>query len=267
MLSELNTNNETLHENKKWVVGDGLNAYWPLFEGIFPYLHDTLTVNFQSRPITGTAAEQTFSMTATQVRPNNCASTNSKNMNHAQSVRGAILREMYNFTDSHNSKKRKRQMRSIDSRHEYLLNLSEYADSLDEPEQEIKTVKEMRGKGKKMTELVEIYEHTKNEVQANERHENKKSSGDAVLKSIQSSSHAKENHLDLCEIVVDEWVEKTRKMTSKGLKDMLLSYYSDQPTECKIIKKANKGDNDITGSLVQRVVEYWKKNNTLPNEL
>lgn len=56
-------------------------------------------------------------------------------------------------------------------------------------------------------------------------------------------------------------------MTSKGLKDMLLNYYSDQPIECKMIKKANKGDNDITGSLVQRVDEYWKKNNISPNEL
>ena len=54
-------------------------------------------------------------MTATQVSPNDNASTNSKNMNHAQSVKGAILREMYNFKESHNTVGRKRLMRSNDS--------------------------------------------------------------------------------------------------------------------------------------------------------
>ena len=205
-------------------------------------------------------------MTATQVRPNNSASTNSKNMNHAQSVRGAILREMYNFKDSHGNKKRKRQMRSTNSRHEYLSNLSEYADSLEEPAYKIMTVKEMREKRKKITELVDIHEHTKNEMKANERQENKKSSGDAVLKSIKRSSHAKENHLDVSEIVVDEWVEKAKKMSPKALKDMLFNYYKGQ-AECTLIKKAIKGDNDIPGCLVQRIVEYWKKNNISHNDL
>ena len=36
LLIELNTNNETLQENKKWVAGDGLNAYRPLFVDSFP---------------------------------------------------------------------------------------------------------------------------------------------------------------------------------------------------------------------------------------
>ena len=130
LLIDLIENNTNFENNEKRFSGDELKQYWPLFERKFPYFHDTLTVNFQTRPITSTAAEQTFSMTATQVRPNNSASTNSKNMNHAQTVKGAILREMYDFKESHDNAPRKRAQRSFKSRYKYLSKLATLSDTL-----------------------------------------------------------------------------------------------------------------------------------------
>ena len=67
MIELKNNEKEEFDDGVKWCIDDPLKKYWGIFEKTFPYLHDTLTVNFESRPITGTPAEQTFSMTATQV--------------------------------------------------------------------------------------------------------------------------------------------------------------------------------------------------------
>ena len=228
-----------------------------------PSQHDTLTVNFESRPITGTPAEQTFSMTATQVSPNNSASTNSKNMNHAQSVKGAILREMYNFKESHNTVGRKRLMRSNDSRNEYLSNLSSFSESLSPLNDKIPSVREMAGKGKKIAELVDVYDHAENEMKINEKEGKNKSGGSVVTHYVKRSTIAKSNNLDVVIEEVDALVEKAKKMTVKELKDALLGYYSDQPEECKIIRKLKKGDSKISESLTTRIIDYWKCNNIL----
>ena len=256
-------NDEELDTGLKWSISDPLKKYWNIFEKVFPSLHDTLTVNFESRPITGTPAEQTFSMTATQVNPNNSASTNSKNMNHAQSVKGAILREMYNFKESHNTVGRKRLMRSNDSRNEYLLNLSSFSELLSPSNNKIQSVREMAGKGKKIAELVDIYGHTENEMKINEKEGKNKSGGTVVTHYVKRSTNAKSNNLDVVTEEVDALVEKAKKMSVKELKDALLHYYSDQPEECKIIQKLKKGDSTIPESLTTRIIDYWKSSNTL----
>jgi hypothetical protein len=63
-----------------WLPGDPLKTYWSIFESLFPALHESLTINFEARPITGTTVEQTFTLTSIQVAANNCASTTAKNM-------------------------------------------------------------------------------------------------------------------------------------------------------------------------------------------
>ena len=82
--------------------------YWDLFREFFPAVADLLTVNFEARSVTGTPVEQTFCLTATQIRANQSADTNAKNMNHASSIRGAISREMRDFEDSHDSNNKRR---------------------------------------------------------------------------------------------------------------------------------------------------------------
>lgn len=76
--------------------------YWDTFVKYFPGLGDTLTIHFQARSITGTPVEQTFCLAATQIRANQTADTNAKNMDHASTVKGAITREMRSFEDATN---------------------------------------------------------------------------------------------------------------------------------------------------------------------
>ena len=261
LLIDLIENNTNLENNEKWFSGDELKQYWPLFERKFPYLHDTLTVNFQTRPITSTTAEQTFSMTATQVRPNNSASTNSKNMNHAQTVKGAILREMYDFKESHDNAPRKRAQRSSKSRYKYLSKLATLSDTLTAVKCKIPSVREMRGKGKKISELVEVYVHTQSEMSANAKAGNNIAGGESIMKAVKRSSTAKECNLDFIEIEVDVLEEKAKKMTVKELREALKVYYLDQPEECKIIQKANKGDVTEVNSLLYKIIQCWKNNN------
>jgi hypothetical protein len=81
-----------LNENiDEWQVHEHVSPqYWEVFQKKFPALADTLTVNFQARSITGTPVEQTFCLSATQIRANQSADTNAKNMNHASSVKGLL---------------------------------------------------------------------------------------------------------------------------------------------------------------------------------
>ena len=95
--------------------------YWDLIREYFPAIADSLTVNFQARSITGTPVEQTFCLAATQIRANQSADTNAKNMNHSSSVKGAITREMKAFVDSHstnNKRRRKHMYRGTKSQYE-----------------------------------------------------------------------------------------------------------------------------------------------------
>ena len=39
---------------------------------------------------------------------------------------------------------------------------------------------------------------------------------------------------------------------------MLVQYFVHDPDECKLIKKSIKGDGEVSGSLVNRYVLYWK---------
>ena len=49
-------------------------------------------------------------------------------------------------------------------------------------------------------------------------------------------------------------------MTVKELREALKVYYLDQPEECKIIQKANKGDVTEVISLLYKIIQYWKNN-------
>lgn len=245
-----------------WSNGAALKTYWPLFQREFPSLHDTITINFQSRPITGTTAEQTFSMTATQVHDNNCASTNSKNMSHAQTVKGAILREMFDFKNSHNNIKRKKLLRSGSSRNEYLNEIDrrggEYASQISESNK-TSSVREMCGKGKKIEDLKSVFVYAEEEMLANEKKGNNKASSNEIINSVKRSTYAKENNLDVIEVVKDDLVEKAKRMGKEELKDALKIYYSGNTDECKLISKAKKGDVETTGTFVNLYVSYWRK--------
>ena len=97
-----------------------LKTYWSEFQTMFPALHESLTFNFEARPITSTTVEQTFTLTSTQVRANNCPSTSAKNMQHATNVKGSIMRDMTDYIASQTNNKRTRLVRSSKSRADYL---------------------------------------------------------------------------------------------------------------------------------------------------
>jgi hypothetical protein len=96
-LTKISEGNLMKHLNdniEEWQAHDHVSPqYWEMFHDKFPALADTLTINFQARSITGTPVDQTFCLSATQIRANQSADTNAKNMNHASSVKGAITRE------------------------------------------------------------------------------------------------------------------------------------------------------------------------------
>ena len=107
--------------------------------------------------------------------------------------------------------------------------------------------------------LKSIYVYTKDEMQANEKKGTNVASYKAVIDSVKRSSYAKENNLDVIEVVKDPLIEKARKMHVKDLKEALLQYYSDDTDECKLIKASIKGEEDVIGLLVNRYVSYWRK--------
>lgn len=155
-----------------WKEEDPLKLYWNDFQIQFPALHETLTLNFQSRSITGTVAEQTFTLTSTQVRANNASCTNERNMMHATNIRGAFTREMKEFEQQHIGRLPPRQLRSKESKVKYINKLLRYGNELAVRARSdgiltLPTIVQMRGKGKKGSEIIEIFQHTQIEMAAN----------------------------------------------------------------------------------------------------
>ena len=161
-----------------------------MFERLFPALGESLTINFQARSITGTPVEQAFCLAETQIKANQTAATNAKNMNHALSVKGAITREMRILESSYNvgnKKGKKHQLRSTENQCTYLECVRDYGmkladsvrenDGIKEP-----TVKEMRSRGKKIMELKQSLSHTRVEMIANAPRGVVKISGPTVIK-------------------------------------------------------------------------------------
>lgn len=115
--------------------------------------------------MTGTPVEQAFCLTETQIRANQSADTNAKNMNHESSTRGAISREMRDFQDSHNSNNKRRTkhlLRSAKNQNVYLKSLRSYGEKLAESVKvdghiKVPTVAQMRFHGKTIMELLAFH--------------------------------------------------------------------------------------------------------------
>ena len=141
------------------------NMYWDIFREHFPAVADTLTIHFQARCMTGTPVEQTFSLAATQIKEDQTAGTNSKNMNHASSVKGFIIREMRDFKEAQSvfkKRKRKHMFRSCKNQSYYFRSLCSYGVMLSDSVRvdgkiNLTTVIEMREKGKRTKKLLASY--------------------------------------------------------------------------------------------------------------
>jgi hypothetical protein len=202
--------------------------YWNLIRDFFPAIADLLTVNFQARSITGTPVEQTFCLAATQVRANQSADTNAKNMNHASSVKGAITREMRAFVDSHgsnNKRRRKHLYRGTKSQCTYLRNLRDYGEKISasvkvDGQIKVPTVVQIRDKGKRILELKHSLPHTKSEMLANAPRNVVKIGGDALSQAVKNSSLAKMNSwTNMPEPEKDIYEDAARKMSAFGFEE------------------------------------------------
>lgn len=260
----------TLIEHGKWPIDRHLKNYWDLFKEKYPALEDTLTTNFESRPITGTAAEQTFSLTGTQVSANNAACTNAKNMRHASDIKGAILRDIKDFRAAHIEGTRHRLLREKNSIHVYLSELVKKGEALAscairDGVVAIPTKRDIRGGGKKSAELIASLPHSMNEMDANAKKESSMAGSDALHKAIMDSSDAKLNGWDnMPEQKIDPLIESARKLTIAAIREKLLEYYQNDALLIKVIKKLKKGDNDVEDCLVKKIVEYWRENSIIP---
>ena len=252
--------------------------FWNIFEEYFPYLADSLTVNFQARSITGTPVEQTFCLTATQIRANQSSDTNAKNMNHASSVKGAIAREMRSFVDSYganNKRSRKHIFRGTESQCSYLRSLTGYGRKLADivtvnGRITVPTVVNMRAKGKKVMELTHSLPHTRAEMTANAPGGKVKINSASFLQSIQDSTTSKINSWDtMPEPEKDIFDEAAKKMSLAALRKLLRSYFIDNPEMCSKISKMKRGDNSLSpDTLISTIVAHWKAtSDTPPNDL
>ena len=262
-----------LIEHEKWPIDRHLKNYWDLFKEKYPALEDTLRTNFESRPITGTAAEQTFSLTGTQVSANNAACTNAKNMRHASDIKGAILRDIKDFRAAHTEGTRHRLLREKNSIHVYLSELVKKGEALAscairDGVVAIPTKRDIRGGGKKNAELTASLPHSLNEMDANAKKESNMAGSDALHKAIKDSSEAKLNGWDnMPEQKIDPLIKAASKMLAATIKEQLLGYYINNqstPDQINIVKALKKGDNDVDDCLVKRIVEYWRENNIIP---
>lgn len=261
-----------LQENGKWPINRHLKYYWNLFKEHFPALEDSLIINFESRPITGTSAEQTFSLAGTQIRANNSASTNAKNMRHASDVKGAILRDMKDFQAAHvEGVTRIRLLRDKNSKHDYLSKIIMLARSLVERASDggllkLPTKRKSRGKGKKIKELKATLPHSLNEMVTNAKSKQLMAGGEALKTAIINSNNAKINGWDnMPSEIVDPLIVAARKMTVVEIKARLSEYYTDNIETKKSMKNMKKGTNDNEECLIKLVVEYWREHNIIPN--
>ena len=260
-----------LIQHNDWPPKNELKSYWSTFKASFPGLEESLTFNFQSRPITGTAAEQSFSLAATQVRANNSASTNSKNMRHASDIKGAIIRDMKDFRAAHiEGEKKKKILRDKDTKHEYLSRIVSHASCLTIQAStggvlSVPTKSIMRKHGKNISELIEALPHTHDEMTANAKSVTMMADGDALQKAVMDFTNTKKEGLDnMPEEVKDHLVESAKKMYAKDIKILLKSYYPNDDTKHKFIDKLNKGEISNENCLVTVLVTYWRNNNILP---
>ena len=250
------------------------NTYWDVFREHFPAVADTLTVHFQARCITGTTVEQTFSLAATQIKENQTAGTNSKNMNHASSVKGSIVREMRDFKEVQsviNKRKRKHMFRSCKNQSYYIRSLCNYGVMLSDSVRvngkiNLPTVIEMRSKGKKIDELKHSLPHTVLEMRANAPKKLVKIDGRALLQSIKESTTAKVNKWDnLPAPETDKYEEGATRMNTDALRKLLKTFYASDKEKCREISTIIKGENsDLSNTLINLLVTYWKENGLEP---
>ena len=240
--------------------------YWEIFQKYYPAIADSLTVNFQARSITGTPVEQTFCLAATQIRANQTAVTNAKNMNHASSVKGAITREMRNFEDAHSTKdqkRRKHQLRSTGNQCTYLRSLRNYGAKIASSARvngqiKVPTIMQMRAHGKKIMELKRSLPHALEEMTANAPKNIIKIGGEVLLTAVKNSTAAKRYSLDnMPAPEVDKFEMAAKKLTIAKFKTTLKQYYEGNAEICKQINKMVRGDSsDAPNSLTNLLVTY-----------
>ena len=173
---------------------------------MFPALHESLTFNFEARPITSTTVEQTFTLTSTQVRANNCPSTSAKNMQHATNVKGSIMRDMTDYIASHTNNKRTRLVRSSKSRADYLTRAAAFGKHISSMTRVngkivLPPLRQTKALGKKLSEVMGTYNHTRVEMTANAKKGSNRASSTDIIAAVKTAIYTKRNGLDTVPVV------------------------------------------------------------------
>ena len=277
-ISEGNLKIHLDEEVDQWMAhGHVSHVYWDSFERNFPAIAETLTINFQARSITGTPVEQAFCQADTQIRANQSADTNAKNMNHALSVKGAIIREMRNFEDAHKpdgKRRRKHQLRSTGNQSTYLRSLRNYGEKLANSVRvngqiKVQTIMQMRANGKKIMELKKSLPHTLMVMTANAPRGEVKICGETLFSAVKDSTLAKRYSYDNMPVPeVDKFEVAAKKLGIATLRKILKQYYEGSSEKCKEISKMPRGDSsDAPNSLMNLLVVFWRANFADPPEI
>jgi hypothetical protein len=110
-----------------WIAGTGVRKYYDLFKQEFPYLEDVLQMNFSTPMLATTSVEAAFAVGGMLSQGNSSHSHNSERLNFALRVKGPSLREQRAKAKKYEKKIPKRQLRSVQSRAAYSMQLNKIA--------------------------------------------------------------------------------------------------------------------------------------------
>jgi hypothetical protein len=122
------------------------------------------------------------------------------------------------------------------------------------------TVREMRGKGKKVGEIKAPYEHTRIELDANAPNNVIKAGSLSLIDSIEDSNTAKKHNLDVMpEKDTNPYEEAAKNMyNTVECRKILKLVHKEDKELCKSITTMPKGDDSrVKKCLLNMIVEHW----------
>ena len=113
----------------------------------------------------------------------------------------------------------------------------------------------MRGTGKRVSKIIDIFGHTQIEMTANSRKGSSVIDSIANTDSIKAARYTKLDELDnINSHGKDKHIQRAKKLTLIQMKASLSSYFDDAQ-ELNKLKNTIRGKDDISDSLIFRLVE------------
>jgi hypothetical protein len=262
LLKQLNENIED------WEQHDHISiSYWKLYQMKYPALADTIEKIFGYICITNTPVEQLFSCADQQIRGNQSADTNARNMDYVAKMKHAIARGMRYNKKNEGEKRVKHLFRSKSNQNEFMHKLHDSGQRLCNSliinsKVKTKTIKELIKDGKKMNELKQLLPYTRVEMAANMTSALRVGALEVRL-GVKNASIAKAEDLSVMpEVVKTKFEILALELLTEELRNYLKEYFINDSDLCDIIKRAKKIDSppEFPQGLMTLIIPYWMEN-------